>query len=143
MRLRWLCTIPCFSQPLSRRLTVCSVVAVNSDKVLTRDRKIDLDPVVDLAPRLVDQPQRIGDALFDLLGRHFDDAVFSSPMRLPDGLVGFGRKPVVVRERNHPKAASAKIAQSIPSRQLPWQDTSRGQLPWRCPAADPPGYAAR
>ena len=52
--------------------------------VLAADRKIDLDAVLDLAPGLLGEPkQRVRDALFDLLRRHLDHAVWVSCNRLP------------------------------------------------------------
>ena len=73
-------------------------------QVLARDRKINLDPAVHLAPRLIDQPQqRICDTLLDLLRGHFHDTALDFGKPETKRLVGFGRKPVLVSDESVPK----------------------------------------
>ena len=61
--------------------------------ILTTDRKIDLDAVLDLAAGLIDEPkQGMGDTFFDLLGRHLDHAGVGFLKAGTDGLQRVGGK---------------------------------------------------
>ena len=78
--------------------------ACHFGQVLTRDRKIYLNPSTHFAARLIDQAQqRAGDPLLYLLRRHFNNAVIQLASALTDCSVGFGRKAIVAGSKTIPK----------------------------------------
>ncbi len=65
-------------------------------KVLSRDRKINFNSIRNFTPRLIDQSQeRASHPLFDMLCRHFNDAVIQLVHSYANGAVGLCREPVI------------------------------------------------